>query len=404
MFTHRRRRLLFIHSSDELYGADRVLLDQILAIPNDVDVEVWLPDDLEHGAFPLCHRLEELGVSVHHLPLPIMRRAYQTPTGLLRLSARSASLVQRLHAHRPDVVYCTTSATFLAAPAARLAQIPHVIGHVHEMWSDMDRRILGPLARHCGQLLAISNAVVESLPPALRDRTVIVPNGTADPGTTQPVAGGIGPVTYLVASRWNAWKGYATLLEAWRHVSEARLIVLGAAPPSGASTDVRALAAEVDHPETIEIVGEVEDISPYLERADVMIVPSEQPEPFGLVAIEAFARSRPVLASAAGGLLDIVTAERDGWFFPPGDAAALADLLKRIDRAEVARTGTAARATFEARFTSERYAADWWDLVNGVSGLVPPAPASRTLAHKIIPPATWPVPGRNVAKSKSHSA
>ena len=135
-----------------------------------------------------------------------------------------------------------------------------------------------------------------------------------------------------------------------------------------------------------------------------MIVPSEQPEPFGLVAIEAFARSRPVLASAAGGLLDIVTAERDGWFFPPGDAAALADLLKRIDRAEVARTGAAARATFEARFTSERYAADWWDLVNGVSGLVPPAPASRTLAHKIIAPATWTASTQNVAESKSHSA
>lgn len=399
-----RRRLLFIHSSDELYGADRVLIDQIQAIPEGVDVEVWLPDDLEHGAFPLCHRLEQLGVRVRHLPLPIMRRAYQTPTGLLRLSGRSAGLVQRLHAHRPDVVYCTTSATFLAAPAARLAQVPHVIGHVHEIWSDMDRRILGPLARSCGQLLAISTAVVDSLPSRLRARTVIVPNGTTDPGAGAPLDDRTGPVTYLVASRWNAWKGHATLLEAWRHVSEARLIVLGAAPPSGVSTDVRALAAQVDHPETIEIVGEVDDISPYLERADVMIVPSEQPEPFGLVAIEAFARSRPVIASAAGGLLDIVTAEHDGWLFPPGDAATLADLLKRIDRTEVARTGAAARSTFEARFTSERYATDWWQLVNEASGLVPAPPAARALAHTFLAPAGWPAPALTGTESESRSA
>lgn len=381
-----RRRLLFIHSSDELYGADRVLLDQILAIPAGVDVEVWLPDDLEHGSFPLCHRLAQLGVTVRHLPLPIMRRAYQTPTGFLGLSGRSVSLVRRLRAHQPDVVYCTTSATFLAAPAAQLAQVPHVIGHVHEIWSGTDRRILGPLARGCDQLLAISNAVVDSLPDALRSRTAIVPNGTSDPGRSQPLDERSGGLTYLVASRWNAWKGHGTLLEAWRHVSDARLIVLGAAPPSGVATDVRALAAQVDHPDTIEIVGEVEDISPYLERADVMIVPSEQPEPFGLVAIEAFARSRPVLASAAGGLLDIVTAEHDGWFFPPGDAAALADLLKRIDRAEVTRASAAARSTFETRFTSERYATNWWNLVNDASHLVAPQPASRAFARNIPTP------------------
>lgn len=360
-----RRRLLFLHSSDELYGADRVLLDQVVALPPTVDVEVWLPNDLAHGEFPLCERLEQLGVMVRHVPLPIMRRAYQTPIGLTRLAARTAALARRLHAHRPDIVYCTTSATFLAAPAARLARVPHVVGHVHEIWGDTDRKLLGPLAHRCDHLLAISSSVFDSLPRDLRGRTTVVPNGTADREAATPLREHDGPLTFLIASRWNAWKGHSTLLQAWQHVDNARLIVLGGAPPSGAATDVPDLAARVDHPETIEIVGEVDDIAPYLDRADVMVVPSDHPEPFGLVAIEAFAQARPVIGSAAGGLRDIVTPDQDGWLFPVGDHRALAELITGLDRPTVEVAGKAARTTFEERFTSEVYAETWWRVLAG---------------------------------------
>jgi len=107
------------------------------------------------------------------------------------------------------------------------------------------------------------------------------------------------------------------------------------------------------------ILGEVADAGARLEEADVVVMPSDSPEPFGLVAIEAFARGRPVIGSGAGGLLDIVTDGVDGWLYPPGDAAALAELLAGLTRAQVTRAGRAARATYESRFTTQRYAADW---------------------------------------------
>ena len=64
------------------------------------------------------------------------------------------------------------------------------------------------------------------------------------------------------------------------------------------------------------------DPARYVDQADVVLVPSDRAEPFGLVAIEAFARGRPVVASAGGGLVDIVTDGQDGWLFEPCDVPA----------------------------------------------------------------------------------
>jgi glycosyltransferase involved in cell wall biosynthesis len=257
-------------------------------------------------------------------------------------------------------VYCTTSAAFLCAPLARLAGVRRVIGHVQEIWSSGDGKILSGPARACDTLLCISDAVAASLPAGLRRRTVVVPNGTLEPARVTSLDGRSGPLSFLVASRWNGWKGHRTLLEAWDTAgAPGHLVVLGGPPRSGESVDVTALVAALHQPASVSVVGEVADSSTAYEEADVVVVPSDQPEPFGLIAIEAFARGRPVIASAAGGLLEIVTAGEDGWFFPPKDASALAELLSSLTRDDVRTAAVAARRTFDARFTAERFAEGW---------------------------------------------
>lgn len=354
------RRLIFLHSSDELYGADRMLLEMVAAAADVADVQVWLPNDLAHPATPLCAELIAGDIYVRHLNLPIVRRAYQNPRGLLRLLRAGVALVRELRAAEADVLYCTTSAVLLAAPLGRLAGIPTVLGHIQEIWSGSDRYLLGPPARACSRLLSISDAVTRSLPAALRRRTTVVPNGTPEPTVTAPVAAGDRRLTFVVASRWNGWKGHRTLLAAWELAgAPGRLVVLGGRPPSGEWVDVPALVAELSDPDSVSIVGEVADPAPHFAAADVVVMPSDKQEPFGLVAIEAFARGRPVIASAGGGLLDIVTDRHDGWLFPPGNAQQLADLLTSLTPAAVAAAGAHARATYQDRFTTERFARNW---------------------------------------------
>jgi len=228
------------------------------------------------------------------------------------------------------------------------------------MWSKSDALVLGTFARACHRLITISSPVHDNLPPSLRRRAVMVLNATNAPPSYETLDGRAGPLTYTVASRWNAWKGHRTLLAAWDLADKpGHLVVLGGQPPSGDALDVALLATRLRNPDSVTIVGEVASIGPHLDATDVVVVPSDSPEPFGLVAIEAFARARPVIGSSAGGLADIITDDSNGWTFPPGDVEALARIFDRLDRDDVHLAGRNARCTYEARFTTERYVAEW---------------------------------------------
>jgi glycosyltransferase involved in cell wall biosynthesis len=89
-------------------------------------------------------------------------------------------------------------------------------------------------------------------------------------------------------------------------------------------------------------------------RAKVVVVPTLWPEPFGLVALEAMACGRPVVATDIGGLSG--TVGQTGLIFPPGDAAALSGLLHRL----VHDPETWRHAADRGRAVSETYA---WDKV-----------------------------------------
>lgn len=360
------RPLVFIHSSDELYGADRILLDLHEALPEDwrARAEYWLPTDVRHGSTPLCHELERRGATVRHVDLPILRRAYRTPGPLASLARRVLKLRRDLRRRRPELVYCTTSATFLAAPLARRAGVLQVVGHVQEIWSGGDARVLGLLAGSCHQLLAISEPVREALPAELRPRTAVVLNATSEPSRQVPLTEHAGALKFLVASRWNGWKGHRTLLAAWDLLEDpGKLVVLGGPPSSGESVDVPQLVRALRFPTSVEIVGEVPDATEWIEAADVVVVPSDNPEPFGLVAVEAFSRGRAVVASDGGGLADIVTDGSDGWTFPHQDVIALHAVLEGLTRETVTAAGARARATYEERFTATRYAEEWREAV-----------------------------------------
>jgi glycosyltransferase involved in cell wall biosynthesis len=88
-----------------------------------------------------------------------------------------------------------------------------------------------------------------------------------------------------------------------------------------------------------------EDLPPLYRDADICVVPSVGPEPFGIVALESMACGKPVVASRTGGLPLIVQDGVTGFLVPPGDPRALAEKLQILLRDSVLRKtmGTAAR-------------------------------------------------------------
>jgi glycosyltransferase involved in cell wall biosynthesis len=122
-------------------------------------------------------------------------------------------------------------------------------------------------------------------------------------------------------------KGVDVLLEAWRRLElppeEARLLVVGLPAVSNAYVD--GLRAET--PPGCEWLPMQRNVLRLLHASDVLVLPSRWDEPFGRVVVEAMATGRPAVASAVGGIPEILRGDFAGLLFPRGDAAALAERL-----------------------------------------------------------------------------
>lgn len=348
-------RIVVIHPSDEMYGADKVLLEALRTAPADAKLEVWLPTDVDYPRRELSAALKERGVAFRHLPLAILRRAYMRPKQLPRLFARFLSSARLLIKLRPDLVYVNTAAAAPYLPVARLIGARAVL-HLHEYLSG-GTKVVAPLLHFAHAIVAVSKAIIEPLPSRVKPRVKVVRNGfdIARPSELPAFDEGI---RCVVASRWNAWKGHAVLLEAWDAADRdgLHLDVLGAAPESGEATDVPGIVAGMKRRAQITISGQTDDTRAALDRAHVVLVPSVQPDPLPTIAIEALAAGRCLVGSDLGGMPEI--AGDDGILVRAGDVDAWRDALRQLTEEDVRSYADRSRARFDSEFTRERFDAE----------------------------------------------
>lgn len=161
-----------------------------------------------------------------------------------------------------------------------------------------------------------------------------------------PGPDGKGDGSIFYAGRMSAEKGLAVLLRAMTFLPHAILKVAGEGPER-ASLE----AALTSERARVRFLGRLphESLLSELRRSSVCVVPSLGSETFGLTALEAFACGRPVVASAAGGLPELVHDGVNGFLVPRADPAALADRIGwLLEHPEAARAfGAAGQALVE---------------------------------------------------------
>jgi glycosyltransferase involved in cell wall biosynthesis len=129
----------------------------------------------------------------------------------------------------------------------------------------------------------------------------------------------------------------------------------------------RAQAETLGLGDRVEFLGKVK--RPALERhyrtAACVVVPSREPETFGLVGLEAYRHATPVVAARVGGTGDWLHEGVTGYGFPSGDAAALAEAIRKVlaDPAAARALGEAGRTLAATRFTAEHHATALWNLL-----------------------------------------
>jgi len=133
-----------------------------------------------------------------------------------------------------------------------------------------------------------------------------------------------------------------------RETLDARLVLVGDGPEYGRT---RELVEKLGVEPFVRYVGVVDDVSPLLAAADVLLLPSET-ESFGLVALEAMASGVPVVASDVGGIPEVVEHGVTGFLAPVGDVDAMAEYCRKLltDCRDGKRFGAAARKRAEELF------------------------------------------------------
>jgi len=129
-----------------------------------------------------------------------------------------------------------------------------------------------------------------------------------------------------------AWKGHANLIRAAEKISSQRdwvIWIAGAPQTSKEKEYVASVQAEVRRrqlAEKIRFLGHRNDVPALMRAADVYCQPNADPEPFGVVFVEALQAGVPIVTFEMGGPREILT-ESSGMLLPPGDIDALAKAL-----------------------------------------------------------------------------
>jgi len=132
-------------------------------------------------------------------------------------------------------------------------------------------------------------------------------------------------------------------------------VTLEIAGDGALEADLRATVNRLGLGDLVTFLGLVPQVAAVFERAEVVVVPSLG-EGFGMVALEAMERGRPVIASAVGGLPEIVDDGRTGLLVPVSDSEALAEAIRGLagDTTRTAAFGAAGRERALTEFTQER--------------------------------------------------
>jgi glycosyltransferase involved in cell wall biosynthesis len=329
---------------------------------------VVLPD---HGVLAADLRAAEIEVLVR--PLAVLRRSLMSPNGVGRVvaawAADAGGLGRLARSRDVALVHTNTSVTLGGAAAARVAGVPHV-WHVREIYAGFERwfpayrrLLLSAQALPCVSRAACLQ--VDGAPAAsvLHDGLAV----EARPGDRAQAraALGLAPDAFVAAvlGRISGWKGQDVLVSALGEEplrGQADVVALVAGAPARGEErhrrELHALAARLGVTDRLHDVGFQDDLDLLYGAADVVVVPSKQPDPLPNAALEACAAGCCVVAAAHGGLPEIVREGVTGRLVTPRDPAALARVLAELqgDAGQRARLGAAAAVDVRARFGRAR--------------------------------------------------
>lgn len=348
------KSILFIHQSAELYGSDKTILMFI----SKLDKTQYFPVVILPFEGPLKVELEKNNIKVIIAPVLKLYRKMFTPVNIIKFIKEyktGIKTLDKLHKeYNFSLVYSHTLAALIGILFAKKRKIKH-LWHVQEIiakpkiFNTAFKKILSIKSNH--KIVYDSKETMDfwiKKNKELTEKSEFVWNGidvekkvNSSESEIQNIRKDYfhtndNEIVISLVGRINSWKGQQLLLKAFHILakkhSNLKLVFLGSAPPNQEFFEInlKEKIKEYKLENKVVIIPFQEEIWKFWDSIDIAVVPSTEPEPFGLVVIEAMLAKKPVVASNHGGPTEIVLHNETGFLFEPNNENSLAEHLERL--------------------------------------------------------------------------
>jgi len=279
--------------------------------------------------------------------------------GPVRVAMRAIRLARVIAEFRPHIVHTHSyGATAIGSAASAIARWSSLVITLHNYPPATDsvrprggagRRAFEMAVRRAKHIITVSEALRRNLVatyPDVMARSTTIYNGVEtqkpparDPAEVRREIGIPAEVSLVGAvARLAPQKGILEFIRAARLVADAHPSVAFALAGGGPMMpEAVALRQELGLERQLYLIGHTEGVKDFIASLDLLVVPSLS-EGSSVVAMEAMALGKPVVATAVGGVPEVVSAGETGVLVQPGDARALAagilELLRDPARAQ----------------------------------------------------------------------
>ena len=343
----KQHKILFIDHTSVIGGAELSLLD--LVIPYAENSKVLLFQD-----GPLHERLQQTGITVTILNASKSILDLRTSGGInsLKTIPKLFRLAEQIaeEAKGYDLILANSQKAFVVAALSNLKVKIPIFWYLRDIltarhFSKLNRLVAVLLAnRFAERVIVNSHATGKAFAAAGGKEKLlnVVYNGfesqrfdrvTIKEANSVRSQLNIGNAPLIgLFSRFSYWKGQHILLEAVKEIPQVQVLLVGKAL-FGEEEYVSMLKTLSNEPKLkgrIHWLGFRDDIPKLMKACDIIVHTSTEPEPFGRVIVEGQLAQKPVIASAAGGALEIVNDGINGYLFPPEDAIALRQSIQKL--------------------------------------------------------------------------
>jgi len=333
----KNKKILILHSSNDLYGASKIFLQIIQILKNsEYEIHVVLP-----SKGPLDNLINQNAHVCYH-SLGVLRKMYLNPLGLINRLVTNLKAIKFLSNYIKhnsiDLVYTNTSTILCGGIAAIKNNIPSLF-HIHEIptGNKLYEFLSGKMInKYSNQIIAVSESVKKQwLKYISKEKIKRIYNGIIFEKEDELIELEKDESDFVITSiaRLIPYKGHGYLIDIARELLKKskrfKFLIVGDTLPNYSSYELslKQRIKDLGLENQIKFLGFRKDVSSILKQSDLFIHPTISPDPLPTVLFESLYNNLPTVATNLGGAVEILNNGNNGLLIPHNDSNRAVNLI-----------------------------------------------------------------------------